>query len=955
VSLAAGDRLGPYRIVSALGAGGMGSVYEAIDEGAGRRVAIKVLARDFLADPDLIARFRREGEAAARVVHPNVARVHATGESPAGPYLVMEYLGGGSLELRLRDGPIEWRRAVELAAQVARGLAAIHAAGLVHRDLKPANVLLDESGVARITDFGLARPVDPSKTRLTRTGEVVGTFEYLAPEQANAAQAGPAADLYALGATLFALVTGAPPFRGQGPTLLAQHLMAAPPSLRSAAPSAPAALDRLVARLLAKSPAARGDAASVAAELEALGRARETSRRWPALVVAVAASAVAAVMAVRASRDGAEPVRDIAATTTATVAARGGPAWFDGLAASERPPLPLPPGVVFGKNPGEYLNEKDGSALVFVPGGAFPVGASSGEPLDMPVHTVEIDPYFIGKLEVTVAQYRAFVQASSYRTLAEREGGADCLVDAIERTSVAGARWSHPDGRTPASSNHPVTQVAHPDASAYVVWAGLRLPSEEEWEIAASWDRRAGAARRYPWGGDPALHARSGVGDVADESLRECWPQFTGSPLAPFPGRGRASFRTTAPVGSFPAGASPCGALDMAGNVSEWTASVAKPYPGTSADAANYLEQKKDLIIVRGGDWIARPDEALAAHRRPQVTTQRNDGLGFRVARSAAKPMAAAREHPAWFDALAANERPPLPLPAGVEIGKTPGEYLNRKDGSVLVFVPGGESTMGTAEGDPFDGPVHTVNVAPFFIGKLEVTVAQYRAFFRATHHRSEAEDFGFGYCLTDVLERVRVPGARWSMPDGRTPAPDDHPVTQVSWSDARTYGKWAGLRLPREEEWEKAAAWDPRTRTARRYPWGNDIALHATAGVGDLADESLRDLWPKFQLYASAFPGRMRERYRTTAPVGSFPAGASPCGALDMAGNVDELCEDTPRAYPGAGPAAAPKDHTYDWPAHRGGDWIARPEDALAAHRFSDYKTNTTDGLGFRVALSAR
>jgi serine/threonine-protein kinase len=309
--LPAGTRLGAFTVTRLLGRGGMGTVYAGVSD-EGRPVAIKLLIGD--GEPAYLERFRREAELAARVSHPHVTRVHFLGLHGQAPFIVLEFVTGGSLEDRIRKrGPLPWREAATLGAQVAHGLEAIHAAGLVHRDLKPANVLLDDEGRAKVSDFGLARTVGKNSIALTKTGELLGTLEYMAPEQLDAATTGPASDLYALGGTLFTLLVGRPPFEGSGLSLIAKHVREAPPSARTSVPELPREFDALVLRLLSKDPRERGTAADVARELEAIAEIPETSAssRRPVVLgvmaVLVLGGAVAAVAASTRARPTPEP------------------------------------------------------------------------------------------------------------------------------------------------------------------------------------------------------------------------------------------------------------------------------------------------------------------------------------------------------------------------------------------------------------------------------------------------------------------------------------------------------------------------------------------------------------------------------------------------------------------------------------------------------------------------
>ncbi|MEV2213520.1 protein kinase [Streptomyces sp. NPDC050997] len=212
---------GRYRVVAQLGRGGMGVVWRAVDEVLGREVAVKELRTYTDTDgPELAGlrlRMQREARAAARVRHPAVVAVHDVAEVDGRPLIVMELVDGPSLDDVLRErGPLDPREAAGIGAKVMDALAAAHRAGVLHRDVKPGNILLDRSGRVVLTDFGIAKLEDPgdgSATHLTRSGELVGSLDYLAPERAQGADPGPASDIWALGATLFAAVEGSAPFR----------------------------------------------------------------------------------------------------------------------------------------------------------------------------------------------------------------------------------------------------------------------------------------------------------------------------------------------------------------------------------------------------------------------------------------------------------------------------------------------------------------------------------------------------------------------------------------------------------------------------------------------------------------------------------------------------------------------------------------------------------------------
>lgn len=263
-------RVPGYDLLRRLGRGGMGAVYLARDVALNREVALKVVLAGAHAGGDELARFGREAEVAAGLVHPNVARVYSSGNAGGFPYFTMEYCPGGSLADHVRDDPLEPAEAARLVARVARGVAHAHAAGLVHRDLKPENVLVGADGEPKVADFGLARRL--GEDGLTATEARMGTPGYMPPEQAagGTREAGPAADTYGLGATLYRLVCGRAPFVGPTPSaVLRQVLDNEPVPPRELVPSVPRDLETVILKCLRKEPERRyASAADLADDLD---------------------------------------------------------------------------------------------------------------------------------------------------------------------------------------------------------------------------------------------------------------------------------------------------------------------------------------------------------------------------------------------------------------------------------------------------------------------------------------------------------------------------------------------------------------------------------------------------------------------------------------------------------------------------------------------------------------
>src|SRR5436853_2011577 len=247
---------GRYRILRKLGTGGMANVYLAEDEVLGRRVAIKILNDRHAGDDQFVERFRREAKNAAGLSHPNIVSIYDRGEAEGTYYIATEYAAGRSLkELIVSRGPAPVNVAVEYARQILSALRFAHRHGIVHRDIKPHNVLVDGEGRVKVTDFGIARA---GASQMTEAGSIVGTAQYLSPEQARGSGVDQRSDLYSLGVVLYELLTGTVPFSGDTPVEIAmKHLSQTPEPPSAKRADVPRDLDLIVLRALAKDPAER--------------------------------------------------------------------------------------------------------------------------------------------------------------------------------------------------------------------------------------------------------------------------------------------------------------------------------------------------------------------------------------------------------------------------------------------------------------------------------------------------------------------------------------------------------------------------------------------------------------------------------------------------------------------------------------------------------------------------
>jgi predicted Ser/Thr protein kinase len=261
---------GRYELEELVGSGGMSSVYRAHDRLLERTVALKILHEQFTSDDAYVERFRREARAVAQLAHPNIVTVIDRGEQDGRQFIVFEYVDGMNLkELMTQEGPVSPGEAIELALQVARGLSFAHENGLVHRDVKPQNVLLDTDGRAKVTDFGIAHAVDVDG--MTITGTIMGTSNYIAPEQARGQAVDEQTDVYSLGCVLYELLAGDVPFEGDNFVAVAmRHVNDPVPSVRDLRPDVPPRLDWAIQQAMAKDHHERFDSmADFAAELEA--------------------------------------------------------------------------------------------------------------------------------------------------------------------------------------------------------------------------------------------------------------------------------------------------------------------------------------------------------------------------------------------------------------------------------------------------------------------------------------------------------------------------------------------------------------------------------------------------------------------------------------------------------------------------------------------------------------
>ncbi len=707
-----GQSFDRYQLQEPLGEGGMATVYRAFDTRLERPVALKVIRTDYHADPQFLKRFEREARALAQLNHPHIVQVLDVGEQQGIPFVVMEYLGGGTLKARI-GRPLLPREAGALLAPIARALAYAHGLGIIHRDVKPANILLTPEGAPKLSDFGIAKILErPGTTELTGTGVGVGTPDYMAPEQ-WLGQASPQSDIYALGVVLYELLAGRRPYAADTPVaVLLKHVNDPLPNPRLFAPDLPDAVEHVLLKALAKKPEARyasmdafGDAleslqhvrlarpglagAGLWLGLGALGLATlglGCLGLWALLGAGPSAPPTAAAVAVErvtltspdvavsgdATASGgsaASGALTMPAATPAPGAATPDAATQTVAAESTVPVEAAPTRSAVALTP--WASARDGAWLVAVPAGPFQRGITAeqlatlgaacpgcdlGELDDaQPARTLTLKTFWIDQTEVTNERFAAFVAATGYVTTAETRGKSYVYNAARDDFDyVDGADWRHPYG--PASNLNgretaAVTQVSWNDASAYCAWVGRRLPTEAEWEKAA----RGTEGALFPWGNE-----------LPDATRLNADHRYTG-PVA---------------VGSTPAGASPYGALDMAGNVWEWVSDYyASDAYATAADTDPTGPASGDGHPFRGGSWASLQATGLTyvttTYRLWNYANIRSNVTGFRCAADVADLAPSGDATPSTADAPAAG--------ASISAGRI--AFYSLRDGNFEIYT----------------------------------------------------------------------------------------------------------------------------------------------------------------------------------------------------------------------------------------------------------------------------
>ena len=976
-----GQTLGEFKILQLIGAGGMGRVYLAEQAGLERQVAVKVLPQQIVEDEAAIERFQREAKVVAKLTHPNIAQVYSIGSEEDIHYVAMELVSGGDVAGMIKErGRVPIDEAATIIRQALMGVGSAHAEGIIHRDLKPQNLMVTAHGIVKVMDFGLARALSADSS-LTASGAVLGTPLYMSPEQAEGKKVDLRTDIYALGATLYHMICGRPPFQGDTPlSTLLKHLTEPLPSPRDLDPDLPEPVCAIIHKMMAKQPEERYQTCEeVLTDLDAFREASGEQTTHPI-------RPIRPISPMPPSGPEADSI-DLDAATSPARSYGDRTTWRDGIAGAA------------AAKPGEARSPRKRLALIIVPVAVlFVLFVLSKRPTQerpsarqaptAPSAAQPMPPAIPAPRGHTIHALWPFTANEAAR---RQQDAAKALGLPVERTIAL------PDGEkmefvlVPAGElmmGTPEDEVkALLERNKDDVWLHEFAPFESPWHrvrittpfyigkhevTQGQWQALTGQnPSKYRSGKDAARRPAEQVSwnDIKQKFLPKLPdPQLPEGITGAFRLPTEAEWEYACRAGSAAAycfGDSEAelgqyawykrntkggqvrhlvgtrkpnawGLCDTHGNVFEWCEDkYAQSFYKTSPIDDPWNRDRGAQHVLRGGGF--GPNHARSAWRCREGPNNRDDDVGFRLVIA--------------LELEAKGTPPPSPWKNSLGMG--------------LVGIPAGEFLMGTPEEQiredakrlhprvaqhvKSEMPQHKVRITrDFFIGKCEVTVGEFAAFVKATRYVTDAERASGATVLLPGGKMSRKTDASWRKPYCKQD--DRHPVVVVTWDDAKEYCRWLNrtdtakpdgwaYRLPTEAEIAYAA----RGPDGRTYPWGDEW----DGTKCNFADKSAK---------LPSADKAVDDGYPESSPVGAFsPQGDSVFGVSDLAGNVWEWCEDFfDPAFYARSPTADPLNHRPSKSrVARCGGWSNDPYTCRTAFRGScdyDYPRSLH---GFRIALA--
>jgi serine/threonine protein kinase/formylglycine-generating enzyme required for sulfatase activity len=929
-----GKEIGGCRIESSIGKGGMGTVYKARQLALNKTVAVKILTSGEMTDAAR-KRFLREARTAARLEHWNIVQVYNTGQEGDHHYIVMQYVDGPTVSQIIKgDGPIPVDETLRISLEAARGIQAAHNLGMIHRDIKPDNLMIDKTQVVKVTDFGLAKDLT-MESNLTIPQQAMGTPSYMSPEQAeDAATVDKRSDIYSFGATIYAMLAGKPPFVGSSAwAVVSQHMNEPVPDIQETSPEAPSALQHLIEKMMAKKVDDRVQ--DMAGVIEGLLNVQDILKKGGSPPPATPAEPEVTVdvpgdVLLRSTEDTAETITGMEERAPAAPPPKkppekppSKPAEKPAETPSSKTPVPdtrvvtKRPGVspvmiggiagavlvaavvvvlviVFaGKGPGPGngggggtgSGDNGGSGDTSGGGGATTKGTKGAA--TTPIKIVDLLP-----------KENSFHNSSEVRVEGRVEGGRDVKVLVYSDPVVVSdgrfqkivklgdgpgtifvSAWSGEDKANKiderinviVDTQKPKLSLHEPKKSHGVIYCkGTSLqisvamdetyPEKVDIEgiEAKQADKLYIAEIPIPKEGTQLITVRGfdkaqNVAEMLLEVIRDTQPPT----ITLVDHKGRVK------------GGDPKLYLRFTVNEVLLTARVNGKTVAINKEGKYSvpvpLKEGRNPLVIEVSDRVGNParkevvveyfsDRMLARLEQEEnwkTVLAKIEGIED-IFGKMALVRAYVEKYPNGILVLDArkliSQLKKEGLPAGVVRTEKKGVYLYEKVGVEMVRMSGGSYPMGRDGGKAAEGPAHSVSLSPYFIYRTEVTNAMFAKYLNESGK-------------TTAAPGLTREGNAWVPAAGR----ENEPVTNITWDEAAAYAKWSGGSLPTEAQWEAAA----RGTGSGPYPWGE------------------------------AEPDKERCNCRGAGPgalmaATSLPPGASPAGALHMAGNVAEWCSDT-------------------------------------------------------------